>query len=148
VQANLTISTSNAFATTKDSLENPYQTVIGVTGIRLYTYLRTGATVRSTVTGLSSSPTASQRFYPYTLLASGPGVYSMSTAPFLDAGGISYAVFPAIPANGAAPATSGPNQYLAATVAFTTGQTSALLTDGPYNILPVSDFQQQYYILS
>ena len=74
VSANLTITTSSQFATSVDALGNPYQSVVNVTGTRLYTYLPTNATLRSSVTGLQRSSTASQRFYPYSLLASAPGV--------------------------------------------------------------------------
>ena len=67
VAGNLTIFTSSAFANLKDQLANPYQIVTNVTGTRLYTFLPTGATVFSTVSGLSLAnfPYASQRFYPY-----------------------------------------------------------------------------------
>ena len=55
VQATLQVTASSAFATTVDQLGSPYQTVTGVSGYRLYTYLPTGQTVNSTVTGLSSA---------------------------------------------------------------------------------------------
>ena len=106
VQANLSVTATSGFATTMDQLSNPYQTVVNITGIRLYTHLPTSQTLLSTITGLAAnvlslpSPHADQRFYPYSLLASAPGVYTINTAPFIDAAGLAYSVSPAVPADG------------------------------------------------
>ena len=98
VMANLTLIASSAFATTQDLLGNPYQTLVNITGTRLYTYLLTGQQLQSTVTYLPSQPySGDQRFYPYSLLASTPGLYSMNSAPFVDYAGLMYAVSPPAP---------------------------------------------------
>ena len=85
VTANLTIFTNNKFATLKDQLGNPYQQVINITGTRTYKYIPSGATVVSTVNGLSLTAyaNADQRWYPYALVSSSPGVYSTNTAPYV-----------------------------------------------------------------
>jgi len=109
VLTNLTLTASSAFATTTDQLGNPYQSIIAITGTRAYTYLTTGAVLTSTVTSLANS-TGDQRFYPYSLLSASPGVYSVSTTPFTDHDGLSFAVSPTVPAlglpNGAVPSYS------------------------------------------
>ena len=88
IVGNLTFTATSGFATDQDQLGNPYQTIVGVTGTRTYTYLPTGAMVNSTVSGLSTQyGTPDQRWYPYTLLGSSPGVYTPSTAPYLSAPG-------------------------------------------------------------
>jgi hypothetical protein len=145
IQANLTITTSSAFATTTDQLGDPYQTVTGVTGTRVYTFLPTGAKVTSTVNGLSLAvnPLASQRFYPYSLLASAPGVYTTNTAPYIDNNGIEYSLSPPTPMAGLAPG-QGAN-YSATTVYMTTLEQTAVLTDGSYVTLPLLNLQQQVY---
>jgi len=145
VQANLTITASSGFANVRDLLGNPYQTVTGVTGTRIYTYLPTNQKVVSTVNGLSTAvnPLASQRFYPYSLLGSTPGVYSLTTTPFLDSNGIEFNVSPSIPMNGLAPGQG--SNYTATTIFMTTLATAAVLTDGVYTNLPLVSLQQQYY---
>jgi hypothetical protein len=145
VQANLTITCSSAFATPQDPLGNPYQTIIGITGTRTYTYLPTMTTLYSSVTGLSNSfnPLVSQRFYPYSLLSSSPGVYTTSTAPFVDTDGIGFAISPSAPVNGM-PIGSSPS-YSAANVFLTTTTTAAVLTDSASVSLPSITLQQQYY---
>ena len=45
IQANLSLTAQSAFASTKDMLGNPYQSVINIQGTRTYTYLPTGATL-------------------------------------------------------------------------------------------------------
>ena len=145
VSTNLTITTLSAFATTVDTLGNPYQTVTGVTGTRRYTFLPTGATVVSTVSGLSTLPSSApdQRFYPYSLLASGPGVYTTFTAPLLDSNGIGFTVSPVIPVNGVAPGTG--TQYNSTSIYFLSTLTTVVLIDGVYISPPLVSNQQQYY---
>ena len=62
VQGNLTLTTSSAFATTRDQLGNPYQLIINIAGSRLYTHIPTGQTLMSTIIGLSTAANADQRF--------------------------------------------------------------------------------------
>ena len=100
VTTNFTLTMSSEFAVSQDSLGNPYQTVIGIVGIRSYTNLTSGVVTTQNVTRLApdSFPTVghgfphatNNTFYPYALLGSAPGVYSIHTAPFLDGGGIVY----------------------------------------------------------
>ena len=147
VAGNLTITTASQFATLTDALGNPYQQVVNVTGTRVYTYLPTGAQVRSTVNGLSTAAygNADQRFYPYSLLASAPGVYTMTTAPFFDYDGVEFAISPSAPLNGLPPGQGV--QYPATSLYFTTPEPTAVLTEGYYVNLPLVQFQQQSYQL-
>ena len=147
VVANLTISTTSQFAVTKDALGNPYQTVVNVTGTRLYTYLPAMTPLLSTVTGVAVGTFASadQRFYPYSLLASSPGVYSTSTAPFFDFNGIVYSVSPSVPVDGTAPGVG--TQYNTVRLFFSTPITTAILTEARYNNPPLVSLQQQQYTL-
>ena len=89
VSASLLISCSTNFATTLDQLGNPYQIVVNITGTRVYTNLSSGAISSAQVVGLANTSYA-QRFYPYSLLAAQPGVYTVNSAPFLDANGLSF----------------------------------------------------------
>ena len=148
VQTSLTVSADSAFATSQDALGNPYQTVVAVTGTRTYTYLPTGAQVTSTVTGLSTATSASadQRWYPYSLLASPPGIYSMNTAPYLDYDGLEFAISPSAPANGAAPGQG--TQYGAVSVYMTTTAESGLLEEGNSLTQPSVQLQTQSYTLT
>ena len=145
VQGNLTVTAASAFATLADQLGNPYQTVVNVTGTRLYTYLRNGVTIASSVNGLSTAAyaNAEQRFYPYALLSSAPGVYSIDTAPFLDYDGIEFNFSPSAPTNGAAPGSG--TQYNTTSIHFTTSLTGAVLTEGYYLTLPALGLQTQSY---
>ena len=147
VQGNLTITTTSAFATQKDQLGSPYQTVINVTGTRLYTYLPTGAVLLSSVNGISTAANANadQRWYPYALLSSAPGVYSMTTAPFLDFDGLEFNVSPSIPVNGSPPGVAP--LYTATSVYFSTPEPTAVLTENYYYHLPIIRLQQQIYTL-
>ena len=147
VSGALVFTMSSAFATAQDALGNPYQVVTGVTGTRLYTYLPTNAQLTSTVSGLSAAAyaNADQRFYPYSLLASAPGVYTMTTAPFFDYDGVEFSVSPSVPENGVAPGTG--TQYNATSLYYTTPEPTAVLTEGFYVNLPVVQFQQQSYAL-
>ena len=147
VQAVLQLTAASAFATRTDALGNPYQVVTNVTGYRLYTYLATGQTVNSTVTGLSSaaSPAADQRWYPYTLLSSAPGVYTMATAPYLDNFGLGLVLSPAVPVNGAAPGQGV--QHNVTSVYVTTSLTQSLLAESYYTTLPDPQLQTQSYTL-
>ena len=146
VSANLTITTSSPFATATDQLGNPHQVVVNITGTRLYTYFPTSSTWTSAVTGLMASSTASQRFYPYSLLASAPGVYSSNSAPFLDANGIEFALSPPIPFNGIAP-NEAPYSPFTSLYILTPNGGTPVLTEGLYQILPLATLQQQYYTL-
>ena len=132
VAGNLTINCSSKFATLKDQLGNPYQQVVNISGTRLYTYLPSRATVRSVVGGLSTTayPYADQRWYPYSLLASSPGVYNINTAPFLDYDGIEFSISPPAPENGLPPGTG--TQYSATSVYITTSLQVAVLTEGDH----------------
>ena len=145
VAGNLTVYTSSQFATQRDQLGTPYQTVINVVGTRLYTYLPTGVTLLSTISGLSTAANANadQRFYPYALLSAAPGVYTMSTAPFWDYDGVEFNVSPSIPVNGAAPGSSP--VYSATSLYFSTPEPSAVLTEGYYVNLSLINLQQQVY---
>ena len=148
IQCNLTLTASSAFATSQDTLGNPYQTITGVTGTRVYTYLPTGAKVTSTVSGLTtgSYQFADQRFYPYALLSAAPGVYTMTTAPFVDYDGIEFGINPVAPQAGAAPGTG--TQYNATSIYLESPQaTTAVLTDGYFISLPLIQYQQQTYTL-
>ena len=150
VQTNLSIATNSAFATSRDELGNNYQTVISITGSRKYTYLPTGYTLTSTITGLanvsaSSSPHADQRFYPYALLVSSPGVYSINSAPFLDAAGLSFTVNPAVPVNGQVGGATSSVVSVSLGVNATTA-TAALVE--PLSITPpLASLQSQSYTL-
>ena len=165
VVGNLTITCASAFATAQDALGNPYQTITGVSGTRLYTFLPTGAQLLSTVTGVgypavvAGSPLGDQRWYPYSLLAASPGVYSVDTAPFLDADGVQFYLSPAIPVNGVAPGV-GPQQSFTRVYVGVQGQVGvqwaqpvtgqevvggSVLVDGVYNAPPLLALQRQTY---
>jgi hypothetical protein len=106
----LLLTTNSPFANTQDQLGNPYQTVVAVSGTRSYLHIPSGATVVATITGLVNASSVyaipSQRFYPYSLLVSSPGVYpSVSEMPFWDYNCISFAISASAPALGRA--TSG-----------------------------------------
>ena len=150
VSANLTVTTSSAFATLTDALQTPYQQVVNLTGTRQYTCLLNQATVLSAVTGLSTAIYASpdQRFMPYALLSSAPGVYSMSTAPFLDFTGLEFSVSPAVPANGGLPGIQP--LYSASRVYLSTPEPSAMLVEAQTSNpkLPLVALQQQLYTVA
>ena len=149
VACNLTLTASSAFATLEDQLGNPYQNIIAAAGTRVYTYLTTNAQVVSSITGLSNSPSAlpsatpTQRFYPYSLLASSPNVYTTNTAPFLDQGGLQLSISPSAPTTGAAPGTG--QQYSSMRVYMETTTDTAVLADGVYTTVPDIIYQQQVH---
>ena len=147
VQGNLTITTASAFANTHDALGNPFQTVVNVTGLRTYTYLPTGAVVMSNIHGLSTAVPAhsDQRFYPYALLASAPGVYTINNAPFLDGDGLNFALSPSVPMNGLAPGSG--TLYSATSVYILSTQNTAVLTEAYSAQQPQPSLQQQSYVL-
>ena len=149
VQGNLTITTNSAFATAADQLGNPYQIITGVTGTRTYTYIPSGQTLVSQVTGLSTGAYAfaDQRFYPYALLSSAPGVYTMNTAPYFDYDGLEFNISPSAPVNGAPIGNTAYPQYNSTSVYFTTPVTSAYLTEGYYINPPNVNLQTQSYTL-
>ena len=145
VVGNLTLTTSSAFATNKDSLGNPYQTIVSVTGTRTYTYLPNNTVLTSTVSGVSTAayPSADARFYPYALLSSSPGVYTLNTAPLWDYEGLEFAVSPSIPQLGRYPGSG--TQYNATSLYYNAPETTAVLVDGYYVTLPLVALQQQTY---
>ena len=104
VEGNLTLTASSAFATTRDSLGNPYQTIVAVSGTRKYTYLLTGQTLTSAVGTPTSADIAqlkaSQRWYPYSLVGSLAGTYTVDDVPYLDVQGLAFTVTPSVPVNG------------------------------------------------
>ena len=104
VQGNLTFTATSQFPSTADLLGNNYQTIANITGTRTYTHFPSNQRLISQVTGLSSVifPYADQRWYPYALLVSAPGVYTTDTAPFLDQDGVEFAISPPAPVTGAA----------------------------------------------
>ena len=102
ITTNLTLTADSASAHT-DSLGNQYQTIVAVTGTRTYMFPRNGQTLVSSVVGNSSQTAAgaaSQRFYPFALLGSNPGVYTVNTAPFVDFAGIGFTLSPPVPTAG------------------------------------------------
>jgi hypothetical protein len=147
VQGNLTFSATSAFASSQDELGNPYQTLVNVSGTRLYTHLPSGLTVLSSVTGLSASAngSASQRFYPYALLSSAPGVYSLDTAPLFDGTGVAFTIQPPAPVDGAVPGTNA--TYSSVSLSFTASVASAYLTEGLALAPPALSLQRQLYAL-
>ena len=145
VTTNLSITTTSAFASLKDQLGNPYQSVVSVTGQRTYTYLPTGASLTSQVSSASVNPPSTPRFYPYALLSSAPGVYSENTAPFLDAAGITFTVTPPAPSNGNNVGV-GP-QYSSTSIALTSANTTVLLNEAYFIHAPALSYQQQLYII-
>ena len=58
VQAQFTLTTNSAFASQKDQLGNPYQSVINITGSRSYLYLSTGQSMQSQVSFRRREPTS------------------------------------------------------------------------------------------
>ena len=143
VSCNLSVTTNSAFATQKDQLGNPFQTVVNITGVRTYTYLPTGASLTSAVVGL----TRSGRFYPYSLLASAPGVYTSNTVPFLDTDGLGFSVDPPIPINGVAPGSGPLYSETGVGVHSITPFSPVVLVESLYTLLPNPALQVQYYSL-
>ena len=104
VTSNLTFTASSEFAIRVDALGNPYQTLNSVTGVRMVTNLTSGATVTQSVTGLAPhfispnlGPQSSNVFYPFSLLSSAPGLYSMDTVPYWDREGVIFTISADIP---------------------------------------------------
>ena len=145
VQTNLSITTTSAFATTQDQLGNPYQIIQNITGTRHYTYLPTSASLISHVT-FTAPANSTQRFYPYALLSSAPGVYSVNTAPYLDAEGLTFSISPASPANGLAPG-AGVQQSSVSVHVVAYNNTVTQLNELAYNSLPLPSLQLQQYTL-
>ena len=145
VQCNLTLTASSAFATLQDLLGNPYQLIVNITGTRLYTYLPTRQSLLSQVSfqpSLYGNGNMTQRFYPYSLLAAAPGVYTGNSAPFLDAEGLTFSLSPAVPVNGAAVGTG--TLYSSTTVhvsAYNSSQTQ--LNEVSFLTLPLPARQLQ-----
>ena len=149
VFTNLTLTAASGFATTQDLLGNPYQQLTNATGTRLYTYLPTGQQLLSTVNGLYFEDyvfAGDQRWYPYTLLASAPGVYTTNTAPFLDYDGITYRISPSAPVLGDPINANTSVQSYINVFQATTLVTSFLLEDY-IDTVPVPALQQQTFTL-
>ena len=149
VQANLTITSASAFATTQDQLGNPYQTITAISGTRTYTYLPTGATLVSQVTGISAAgyPAGSglsQRFYPYSLLAASPNIYTPNNVPYSDASGVGYSISPAAPIVGQ-PLTSATSVYVVLQVVEYSQSSQGVLIESGVQVIPT--MQQQSYII-
>jgi sugar lactone lactonase YvrE len=146
VTTSLDISTASAFATSADRLGNPYQTVTNITGRRVYTYLPTDQQLTSTITSITNTNAADQRFYPYTLLASAPGVYSINTAPFLDVDGLAFTVSPAVPANGMMIGSGSAYNNVTVFVNINTAMSTAVLTESVTTANPpLFSLQKQLY---
>ena len=147
VQGNLTFTATSQFPSTADLLGNNYQTIANITGTRTYTHFPSNQRLISQVTGLSSVifPYADQRWYPYALLVSAPGVYTTDTAPFLDQDGVEFAISPPAPVTGAAPGTGV--QYSAISLYNTAPEPNAVLVDGTYTNQPLIGLQHQTYTL-
>ena len=149
VTTNLTITASSSFAASHDQLGNLYQSVVDIRGSRVYTQLSSGMSFISTVTGKSNvsvtgAPSTDQRFYPYSLLSAGPGVYSINTAPFLDAAGLSFTISPPVPALG----LSGGAVYgvVAVSITFNSTVNVPMLTESPTATnSPLLSLQQQAF---
>ena len=144
VEANLTLTASTSFAVNTNSLGVQYQTIVNAAGTRLYTYLATGATILSRVSGLNSTSKADQSFYPYSLYIAAPGVYSENTAPFLDGNGIEYNVSPPVPRPGAAPGS--PTEFSSVNVFQYVSDSPSLFGLMEARSLNLPDFTQQQQI--
>ena len=142
ISTNLTLTTTSAFADSVDELGNHYQTVVNITGSRTYCHLPSNESIIAAVIGLHSS-TPSQRFYPYSLLSSAPGVYTINTAPFLDAAGLQFSLSDAVPVNGASPNTGMLSTVISLFMLST--QDATLLVEGAHITLPLPSLQQQTY---
>jgi sugar lactone lactonase YvrE len=145
VQMNLSITASSAFAVTTDALGSPYQTILNITGQRSYTFIPTGETVTSNVSG--PIPKTSNRFYPYSLISSSPGVYSGNVVPYLDAEGLSFSIEPAVPLNGNALGVG--TQISQQTIRVVSDLVSAQpsLNELSFKSVPSVIFQRQLYVL-
>ena len=147
VVGNLTLTTTSAFANVRDQLGNPYQIVTNVTGTRLYTYLPTSQQLLSAVSGLSTvaaTTPSSQLFYPYALLSSSPGVYSINSAPFFDDDGVEFNFSPSAPMLGLSLGQG--IQYNTTSLRFLSSGPSTVLTESFYVNLPIPTDQQQRYL--
>jgi hypothetical protein len=83
------------------------------------------------------------RFYPYSLLAAAPGVYTAAAAPFFDYDGIEFTISPSAPLAGYAPGNG--TLYNATSLYVTASIATAVLTDGYYLNPPLATLQQQTY---
>ena len=159
VQTNLTIGASS-FAATADALGNPYQSITTITGTRTYTYLPTGQvqvynvtskSIAAVATGDGVDTTPSQRFYPYSLLAATPGVYTQNTAPFIDNAGIEFMISPGAPPNGLPPSQNATVAFRLRVQLFVLANetlNTAWLTED-YTLYPsLVAYQQQMYSLA
>ena len=147
VQATLLITTTSGFASVSDLLGNPYQVITGVSGTRVYTHIPSGTSLTSTITGVQgvNYTMADQRFYPYSLLAAAPGVYTTNTSPFFDNKGVGFSISPSAPQLGLAVGQG--TQYNATSLFFTTPTASVntVLTEQFYTTLPSVAQQRQTY---
>ena len=152
VTTSLTLTTSSAFATSRDQLGNPYQSVLNAIGTRAYTYLPTNTTLVSSITSLANvssaaAPHGDQRFHPYALLTAPPGVYTINTAPFLDVvAGLSFAVSPPVPLNGQVGAATV--TAVSVFVNASTASSIAVLTESASSVNPpLAALQRQSYTI-
>ena len=153
VQANLTLTATSAFASIKDQLGNPYQIITNVRGSRVYTYLPTGQQLTSTVTGISAATlkAVDQRFFPYALISSGPGVYTPNSVPYVDFDGVGFTVNPPVPANGLPVSTTSTSATVSVYVnGFTPVTTSPALSEFTTTAgnTPLATLQTQTYTFS
>ena len=145
VVTNLTLTAMSAFANSQDQLSNNFQVIVNITGTRTYTFLPTAASVTSMVSSTPSDGTL--RFHPYALLSSSPGVYSISTAPFLDADGLTFAISPPAPVNGNQPGGNTSQVSVIAVRMTTYNNSVTLLNEATSAALPLQSLQQQLYLL-
>ena len=153
VTTSLTLTSSEQFAITTDSLGNNYQPITAVSGTRVYTHLSTSAQMVSTVTGLSSAVgTPSQYWYPFAYLQSRDSpsapAYTVNNAPFLDGDGLGFQLDNDVSVNGNEPGTGPQSNVITVLVAPSDGPASpVVLTESSYNTLPDGSLQQQSYTL-
>ena len=141
VLTELVVNCTTHFGTFFDQLGNPHQVIANVTGTRLYTHIPTGATLLSTVSYTAGKVA---RFYPYTLIASSPGVYSSNTVPHWDGAGVELNLSPAVPANGMAPRQG--TQFDSQTLQITKDMSPRfVLTESHAITAPLPALQQQQY---
>ena len=105
---------AQVWPTQSTQLGNQYQNIIGLTGTRVYTlpaHQRRLSPPPAPASPTARTQYADQRFYPFALLGSGAGIYTINTAPFVDYDGIEFNISPAAPAAGLPPGVG--TQYTA-----------------------------------
>ena len=141
VALSLNVTATSPFGSTQDMLGNPYQTLVNISGTRVYTHLTTGNTLTSVV---STSGNFTGRFYPYTFIAVSPGVYTADTVPHLDGDGWELMLQPPVPLNGLAPKDG--TQFDRQTVKVLMGVKEGVLYETHSQTVPVLSLQQQTYV--